>query len=98
MKKYAPIFSFLIIVSVIYWSFADMLPSYSENKTITKTEFSIKNALSHLKEISKTTHYTGSENHIEVQNYIVNELKKLGLQPEIQQQVAINNKEGRKRA
>ena len=69
-----------------------MLPSYSENKTITKTEFSIKNALSHLKEISKTTHYTGSENHIEVQNYIVNELKKLGLQPEIQQQVAINNK------
>ena len=92
MKKYAPIISFLIIVSVIYWSFADMLPSYSENKTVTKTEFSINNALAHLKEISKTTHYTGSEDHIKVQNYIVNELKKLGLQPEIQQQVSINNK------
>ena len=92
MKKYAPILSFLIIVSVIYWSFADMLPSYSENKTVTETEFSIDNALVHLKEISKTTHYTGSEDHIKVQNYIVNELKKLGLQPEIQHQVAINNK------
>ena len=92
MKKYAPIISILIIVSVIYWSFADMLPSYSENKKVTETEFSINNALKHLKEISKTTHYTGSEDHIKVQNYIVNELKKLGLHPEIQQQVAINNK------
>ncbi len=92
MKKYAPILSFLIIISVIYWSFADMIPSYSENKTVTETEFSINNALAHLKEISKTTHYTGSEDHIKIQNYIVNELKKLGLQPEIQHQVAINNK------
>ncbi|MFN0728676.1 M20/M25/M40 family metallo-hydrolase [Polaribacter gochangensis] len=92
MKKYAPILSFLIIISVIYWSFADMKPSYSENKTASETEFSIDNALKNLKEISKTAHYTGSEDHLKVQNYIVNELKKLGLQPEIQHQVAINNK------
>ena len=92
MKKYAPLLSFLIIIAVIYWSFSDMIPSYKKNKTVTETEFSIDNALTHLKEISKTAHYTGSENHLVVQNYIVNELKKLGLQPEIQQQVAINNK------
>ena len=92
MKKYAPILSFLIIIAVIYWSFKDMMPSYSENKSVTETEFSIENALTHLKEISKTIHYTGSKDHIKVQNYIVNELKKLGLQPEIQHQVAINNK------
>lgn len=69
-----------------------MLPSFSENKTVTETEFSVKNALKHLKEISRTTHYTGSEDHKKVQNYIVNELQELGLQTEIQQQVAINNK------
>ena len=92
MKKYAPLFSFFIIIAVIYWSFSDMIPSYKENKTVTETEFSIDNALTHLKEISKTAHYTGSENHLEVQNYIVNELTKLGLTPEIQEQVAINNK------
>lgn len=92
MKKYASLLSFFIIVAVAYWSFSDMIPSYKENKTVTKTEFSIDNALAHLKEISKTAHYTGSENHLEVQNYIVNELTKLGLEPEIQHQVAINNK------
>jgi hypothetical protein len=92
MKKYAPILSLLIIISVIYWSFADIKPSYSKNKTVSETEFSINNALKNLKEISKNAHYTGSEDHIKVQNYIVNELQKLGLQAEIQHQVAINNK------
>ena len=92
MKKYASILSFGIILAVIYWSFSDMIPSYTENKTVSETEFSIDNALKHLKEISKTQHYTGTKNHTEVQNYIVAELKKLGLETEIQQQVAINNK------
>jgi len=92
MKKYSSSLSFLIIVAVIFWSFSDMIPSYKKNKTVTETEFSIDNALKHLKEISKETHYTGSENHIEVQQYIVKELQKLGLPTEVQQQVAINNK------
>jgi hypothetical protein len=92
MKKYASLLSFFIIIAVTYWSFSDMIPSYKENKSVAETAFSIGNALTHLKEISKTAHYTGSENHLEVQNYIVNELTKLGLQPEVQHQVAINNK------
>jgi hypothetical protein len=92
MKKYASILSFLLIIAVVYWSFSDMLPSYKKNKQVAETEFSIDNALAHLKEISKTPHYTGSKNHLEVQNYIVNELTKLGLTPSIQQQVAINTK------
>jgi hypothetical protein len=92
MKKYASLISLVIILITIYWSFSDMSPSYNENKTTTETEFSIEKALAQLKEISKEVHYTGSENHLKVQNYIVSELKKLGLQPEIQQQVAINNK------
>jgi len=92
MKKYASLISLVIILITIYWSFSDMSPSYNENKTTSETEFSIETALIHLKEISKEVHYTGSENHLKVQNYIVSELEKLGLQPEIQQQVAINNK------
>jgi hypothetical protein len=92
MKKYASTLSVIIILCVVYWSFSDLIPSYNKSKTVSETEFSIDNALTHLKEISKTQHFTGSENHAVVQNYIVDELKKLGLTPEIQQQVAINNK------
>ena len=92
MKKYASTLSVIIILCVVYWSFSDLIPSNNKNKTVSETEFSINNALTHLKEISKTQHFTGSENHLVVQNYIVDELKKLGLSPEIQQQVSINNK------
>jgi hypothetical protein len=92
MKKYTSLISLVIILITVYWSFSDMSPSYNKDKTTSEKEFSIDNALTHLKEISKEVHYTGSENHLKVQNYIVNEFKKLGLQPEIQHQVAINNK------
>ena len=92
MKKYAPILSFILILLVIYWSFSDMTPTHKENKMVSKTEFSINNALQHLKEITKEVHYTGSKNHTKVLEYIVDELKKLGLKTEIQHQVSINNK------
>jgi CHASE3 domain sensor protein len=66
MKKYASTLSVIIILCVVYWSFSDLIPSYNKNKTVSETEFSIDNALTHLKEISKTQHFTGSENHIVV--------------------------------
>ena len=92
MKKYAPLISIFIIIASIYWGFSDMTPSYKEGNIVSLKEFSTENALHHLRKISKKAHYTGSTNHLEVQEYIVRELKKLGLAPEVQQQVAINSK------
>jgi hypothetical protein len=92
MKKYASPLSIVLITAVIYWSFSDMKPSINSKKTEAETEFSLDNALVHLKKISQKVHYVGSEEHKVVQNYIVNELKKLGLTPEIQQQVVVNSK------
>jgi len=92
MKAFSSLISVLIIIAVIFWSFSDLKPTFSPEKIESKTEFSITNALYHLKNISKEAHYTGSKNHKEVQNYIVNELQKLGLETEIQTQTAINKK------
>jgi len=92
MKKYTSLLPIILIAAVIYWSFSDMKPSVSSAKTESETEFSLENALVHLKKISQKTHYVGSEEHKVVQNYIVSELKKLGLTPEIQQQVVVNSK------
>ena len=92
MKAFSSLVSVLIIIGVIYWSFSDLKPTFSPEDTPLKTEFSINNALFHLKQISKEAHYTGSKNHKEVQDYIVNELHKMGLETEIQTQTAINKK------
>tara|TARA_R110000787_G_scaffold45993_4_gene111912 strand:+ start:1761 stop:4058 length:2298 start_codon:yes stop_codon:yes gene_type:complete len=91
MKKYASIISFLIVIFAALWSFYDTSPSSVKSPKST-TDFSVEKALSHLKEISKESHHVGTEAHKTVQNYIVSELQKLGLEPTIQTQTIINKK------
>ncbi|MFK8061494.1 MAG: M28 family peptidase [Polaribacter sp.] len=92
MKAFSSLVSVLIILSVIYWSFSDLKPTLPSQKNTSKTDFSIDNALHHLKKISEEAHYTGSQEHKKVQHYIVKELQKMGLETEIQTQTAINKK------
>jgi hypothetical protein len=92
MKRFSSIVSVLIILGVIYWSFSDLKPSLKTSKSSTESDFSIENALNHLKKISKEAHYTGSKEHKKVQRYLVKELQKMGFETEIQTQTAINKK------
>ncbi|SNR50909.1 M28 family peptidase [Lutibacter flavus] len=90
-KKNYQVVSLLILVAIIYYSFYSLTPS-TTNTTNGTTQFSTSNALHHLKEITKKPHYTGSPEHEVVRDYLVDEFEKLGLQVEIQEQVAINKK------
>ncbi len=90
-KKYHQVISILILVAAVYYSFYTLTPSF-KNEANATTEFSNQNALKHLEIISKKPHFTGSSEHELVLNYLVNEFKKLGLDVEIQEQVAINSK------
>ena len=90
MKKYTSLISIIILILTFYWSYSDLTPSKVTNEFNSDTEFSIENALSHLKVISKEPHYTGSKGHLIVQNYIVNELNKMGLIAKVKNQVAIS--------
>ena len=92
MKNFRSIISVVFLLLVIFWSFSDLSPKVknkSESNDL-KTEFSIDNALIHLKEISREPHYTGSNNHLIVQKYLLKELTKIGLNPKVELQVAIN--------
>jgi hypothetical protein len=85
MKKIFSFLSILIISLTVYVSFNDLIPS--SEKSLDKYDFSVENALNHLRIISKKPHYTGSEYHSVVRDYILNELKNMGLETEIQNQV-----------
>jgi len=90
--KYTQVISILILVFTVYFSFSSLMPSFKDDQNSAKTAFSNKNALNHLKKISEKPHYTGSSEHTVVREYLANEFKKLGLQVEIQEQVAVNKK------
>ena len=92
MKRFSSIKSILIVLAVVYWSFADLKPSLPKDDAIVQTGFSLYNAKEHLKNITVKPHYVGSEGHKQVQNYLVDELKKMGFQVDIQIQTVVNKK------
>jgi len=92
MKRISSVLSILITLGVIYWSFYDLKPSLPKEESLVAQGFSPYNALEHVKNISIKQHYVGSEEHANVQNYIVSALNKMGLKTEIQTQTVINQK------
>lgn len=55
------------------------------------TEFSSARAFKHLEVIARKPHPVQSPEHAEVRNYIVSELRRIGLDPEIQETTLIDN-------
>lgn len=61
------------------------MPHWTSDDEGPLSEFSTKRALTQVQAISKQPHYVGSENHEEVANYLQKELRKLGLEPSLQE-------------
>lgn len=61
------------------------MPQALSEENIPKEEFSTVRAFAHVNEMAKEPHYVGSKAHADVRNYIIAELKKLGLNPTVQE-------------
>lgn len=80
----------LIICAAIYWSFHALLPNQISTLDAPETSFSTQRALVQLKEISKNPHYLGNIEHTKVRDYLIQELEKLGLETQIQEDYSIS--------
>lgn len=90
MKKLGAVLSLLLIIALVFYSFYGLTPHYNGDETASATEFSVDRALQPLSEISKKPHYLGSEGHEEVREFLIAELRKLGLDPHIQKGFSLN--------
>ncbi|HET8803582.1 MAG TPA: M28 family peptidase [Aequorivita sp.] len=90
MKKIDAVLSLLLIIALIFYSFYSLSPHYKADKAVPATDFSVDRALQPLSEISKKPHYLGSEGHEEVREFLITELRKLGLDPHIQEGFSLN--------
>jgi hypothetical protein len=84
-KNYSSIISVVIILGILGFLFATLMPSWSPNEDKKVTEFSTSRALEHINAIAKQPHYVGTKNHEVVANYIIKELQKLGLETTVQE-------------
>jgi acetylornithine deacetylase/succinyl-diaminopimelate desuccinylase-like protein len=80
-----PILSFFFLLLVIFGVFYFMMPQDYDQSEASLSEFSTKRALEKVKAISQKPHFVGSKNHEVVAQYLINELKNLGLSPTIQE-------------
>ena len=94
MKRFHAVLSFLLICGFLYYGFYSMMPRTGTSADIPDTEFSTERALVPLKEISKAPHFTSSEALVDVREYLLQELTKLGLQPETQEGFVIDTHRG----
>ncbi|KAG1652292.1 Endoplasmic reticulum metallopeptidase 1 [Nymphon striatum] len=85
MKRSSAVFTLLIIVLAIYWSFHSLMPTYKSDQSIEKTAFSTDRALEHVKQVSLKPHGVGFPAHQEVREYIVAQLENMGLETSIQE-------------
>ncbi|WP_026451745.1 M20/M25/M40 family metallo-hydrolase [Aequorivita capsosiphonis] len=90
MKNLYAVLSLLLIIALSFYSFYGLMPQYDENEGIPPTEFSVDRALTPLEEIAKAPHYLGSQAHEDVRKFLIGELRKLGLEPHIQEGFSLN--------
>jgi hypothetical protein len=85
MKRIIHIFSIILIIALVSVAFNSLLPKEISGLDTPVTAFSTERALQHLEVIAKEPHFVGTQAHDDVRDYIVQELDKLGLNPEVQE-------------
>src|SRR5690554_5763464 len=90
MKTIYALVSLILVVAFGYYSFYGLMPKYDPGQNFSATEFSVDRALAPLEKIAKAPHYVGSEAHSEVRTFLMGELRKLGLDPHLQEGFSLN--------
>ncbi len=91
MKRTQAFFSLLLLLGLIYYSFFSLMPRQAAPATIPDSEFSAERALVPLKEISRAPHFIGNDEHARVREYLVQQLKDMGLEPQLQEGFIYND-------
>ncbi len=81
----------LIAVAIALWQ---LIPPNVIPASAPATEFSAERAMQDLKEIAQKPHPIGSVAHTAVREYLVNQLKAMGLQPEVQTTTVVQPGDG----
>ena len=81
-----------LIILLVSFSIWNSQPPSNLSFSVEKSDFSLPQAQQQLTQITKERHPIGSAAHDLVRDYLVAELKSLGLQPEVQSTFAVFEK------
>lgn len=87
-KNIIQLLSFAFLLWFAFQSFEVQRPVIKQESDLRIMDFNYSKAIEKLKKFTKEPHYTGSEESAVVREYLVEELKKLGLKVELQEGIA----------
>src|SRR5690606_3963101 len=73
------------LLLAVYWSFDAMMPDYTADSGVAPQFFSTDRAMAHVTQLSREPHGVGFPGHGRARAYILGELKKMGLQTQVQE-------------
>lgn len=91
-KNYSSLYSILILAVLLFGIFYLMMPQNYDTTEAPLSKFSTKRALEKVKEMTRKPHYVGSQNHEIVANYLVKELRNLGIETSLQEGFSMTEK------
>ena len=94
MKRITHSITLVIVVALTYLSFYSLVPKEISDLSADETSFSTERAMLQLEVIAKAPHFVGTKAHTEVRAYILEELRKLGLNPQVQEGFTFDNWRG----
>lgn len=84
LRKFTAPFSFLIIICTVYMAIYSIMPQNVVKNSVLDNGFKLENAYKHIETMASVPHYVGTSAHGEAREYLLRELKALGLQPQVQ--------------
>jgi hypothetical protein len=89
----------LMLVCIALFSVYRLSPPVPKQLEPSTTEFSIERAMKDIRQIAQSPHPIGSAEHAKVREYLVKELRSIGLDPEVQEATVIRKvRQGQLRA
>lgn len=82
---------FIVTIFAVWLSYYLMQPPEPKPKSSAETEFSADRAFEHIKTLAQTPRPIGTAANDSARNYIINELRELGLQPKVQAGIGIGS-------
>ncbi|AKD02563.1 M20/M25/M40 family metallo-hydrolase [Pontibacter korlensis] len=90
---FTAVFLLLLLTGLALLSICLLAPPAPKPASAPAAEFSAERAMQHVQQIAQEPHAMGTAAHAEVRAYLMQQMRQLGLNPEVQQATAVNGPE-----
>lgn len=88
------IFILAALAALCFLSLSLLMPPEPVPASAPATEFSAERAMAHVEAMAQEPHAMGTAAHAQVRRYLLQQMQALGLEPQVQEATAINNRNG----